>query len=138
MRLLEKLYRNFCADEVKLMLNHMEENLADFDDHNNKWSEIFCAKEYTTVERAALGFAYKRLKKNLKRQKLLAQILSQKLNPEKVEHSSNSVASWRTSGSTMSALHNQALSGQPAQYNQLLSQQMQQQYELALHNYKKP
>ena len=125
MKFMEKIYRAFCADEVKLMLDHMEDNLADFQSYDNKWHDIAGSDHFTKTERKAIKLTYTRLKKIQKRQELLAQILSQKLNPE----------SKGTPRTTMSALHSQALAGQQAQYNQLLSQKMQQQYELALHNY---
>jgi hypothetical protein len=117
MKFMEKVYRRFCADEVRLMLDHMEDNFVDFDDHNNKWSEIFCANEYTFAERAALGFAYTRLKKNQKRQKLLASILSQKLNPEKVE---------QVPKVSLTSIHNQILASQQSIYNNQLAQYAQQ------------
>ena len=36
MKFMEKIYRAFCADEVKMMLDHMEENFADFQDYDNR------------------------------------------------------------------------------------------------------
>jgi hypothetical protein len=128
MKFMEKVYRRFCADEVKLMLDHMEDNFADFESVRNHWSDIVDSSEYTAVEQAAINLARKRLRKNAKRQKLLADILTQKLNPKQSLRGEEYAQG-------VSSFHNQILAGQQAQYNQLLSQQMQQQYELALQNY---
>jgi hypothetical protein len=131
MKFMEKVYRRFCADEVKLMLDHMEDNYADFESVRNHWSDIVDSNEYTAVEQAAINLARKRLRKNAKRQKLLADILTQKLNPKQ----SQMEELQKSHAQGVSSFHNQVLAGQQAQYNQLLSQQMQQQYELALQNY---
>jgi hypothetical protein len=136
MKFMEKVYRRFCADEVKLMLDHMEDNFADFQDYDNKWHEFIDARHYTTVERTAIRLAYSRLKANKKRQELLGAILRQKLNPEKVERSSIML---KTSGSTISALHNnQILASQQAQYYQQQLQMGQLGQYGASQQYKKP
>ena len=138
MKFMEKIYRAFCADEVKLMLDHMEENFADFQDYDNKWYELLDDKHFTTVERTAINLANRRLKANKKRQELLGAILSQKLNPVKGRYKE---------AEAKHVLHAQLLINQQKQYNQQLAQNMlagqnqqhiqtQQQYELALEHYR--
>ena len=142
MKFMEKVYRRFCADEVKLMLDHMEDNFADFESIHNRWSDIVDSSEYTSVEKAAINLARKRLRKDARRQRLLAQILNQKLNPEQSRREFEKAHSQYAS-----SLHNQILASQQSLYNQQLSQmagqqqrhiQAQQQFELALQDYKKP
>jgi hypothetical protein len=85
MRLKEKLYRRFCAPEVRMLLDHMEENFEDFvDDYIDKkpWRRLMNSDTYTTVERTVIKMAYQRLKGDHARQQLLGKIIAQKLNPE--------------------------------------------------------
>lgn len=136
MKFMEKIYRVFCADEVKMMLDHMEENFADFQDYDNRWYDLFNSDNFTTVERAALNLTCRRLKANQKRQQLLGAILSQKLSP--VKHNRKEEYIRQNSGS-ISALHNQILASQQRQQlGQLGQYQTQEQYELALQQYKRP
>jgi hypothetical protein len=143
MKFMEKVYRRFCADEVKLMLDHMEDNFADFESVRNHWSDIVDSSEYTAVEQAAINLARKRLRKNAKRQKLLADILTQKLNPKQsqMEELQKSHAQYASS------LHSQLLAGQQKQYTNQLAQyaqryqqhlQTQQDFEAKLQGHLKP
>ena len=132
MKFREKIYRVFCADEVKMMLDHMEENFADFQDYDNKWCDLIDARHYTTVERSAIKLAFRRLKASQERQKLLGAILRQKIDPIKGRRKEEQV----TQGSvTLKALNTQ----QQAQYYQ---QQLQMgqlgQYGTSLQNYNRP
>ena len=126
MKFMEKVYRRFCADEVKLMLDHMEDNFADFESVRNHWSDIVDSSEYTAVEQAAINLARKRLRKNARRQKLLADILTQKLNPKQSRREELEQAHAQYA----SALHGQILAGQQRQYTNQLAQYAQ--------NYLKP
>ena len=126
MKFMEKVYRRFCADEVKLMLDHMEDNFADFESVRNHWSDIVDSSEYTAVEQAAINLARKRLRKNARRQKLLADILNQKLNPKQSRREELEKAHAQYA----SALHGQILAGQQRQYTNQLAQYAQ--------NYLKP
>jgi hypothetical protein len=85
MRLKEKFYRRFCAPEVRMLLDHMEENFQDFEeDYIDKkpWRRLMNSDTYTTVERTVIKMAYDRLMRGHKRQRLLGKIIAQKLNPE--------------------------------------------------------
>jgi hypothetical protein len=85
MRLKEKLYRRFCAPEVRMLLDHMEENFQDFEeDYIDKkpWRRLMKSNTYTNVERTVIGMAYDRLMRKHERQQLLGKIIAQKLNPE--------------------------------------------------------
>ena len=85
MRLKEKLYRRFCAPEVRMLLDHMEENFTDFvDDYQTRkpWMRLLDAKDYSKIERKTIEMAYQRLKRDHARQQLLGKIIAQKLNPE--------------------------------------------------------
>lgn len=126
MKFMEKVYRRFCADEVKLMLDHMEDNFADFESVRNHWSDIVDSSEYTAVEKAAINLARKRLRKNARRQKLLADILTQKLNPKQSRREGLEQAHAQYA----SALHGQILASQQRQYTNQLAQYAQ--------NYLKP
>lgn len=130
MKFMEKIYRKFCADEVKMMLDHMEENFADFQDYDNKWYELLDAVHYTTVERSAINLAVRRLKANQERQKLLGAILRQKIDPIKSRRKEEYVSQ---SNATLSALHNQILASQQRQQLGQLGQ-----YGASLQNYNKP
>lgn len=130
MKFMEKIYRKFCADEVKMMLDHMEENFADFQDYDNKWHELLDARHYTTVERSAINLAVRRLKASQERQKLLGAILRQKISP--VKHNRKEEYIRQNSGS-ISALHNQILASQQRQQLGQLGQ-----YGASLQNYNKP
>lgn len=123
MKFMEKVYRRFCADEVKLMLDHMEDNFADFESIHNHWSDIVESDQYTAVEKAAINLARKRLRKDARRQKLLASILSQKINPKQSRRGEEYAQS-------ISGLHNQILASQQRQYTNQLAQYAQ--------NYLKP
>lgn len=127
---MEKIYRVFCADEVKLMLDHMEENFADFQDYDNRWYDLFNSDNFTTVERAALNLTGRRLKANQKRQELLSAILRQKIDPIKTKRREAQVSQ---SSATLSALHNQILASQQRQQLGQLGQ-----YGASLQNYNKP
>jgi hypothetical protein len=84
MRLKEKFYRRFCAPEVRMLLDHMEENFQDFeDDYLNRkaWVRLMNSDTYTTVERTVIKMAYQRLKGDHARQQLLGKIIAQKLSP---------------------------------------------------------
>jgi hypothetical protein len=124
MKFIEKVYRRFCADEVKLMLDHMEDNYADFESVLNHWSDIVDSNEYTAVERAAINLARKRLRKDAKRQRLLADILTQKLNPKQSRR--EEIEQGRKYAS---ALHSKILAGQQNMYNNQLAQYAQQQHQ---------
>ena len=137
MKFMEKIYRAFCADEVKMMLDHMEENFADFQDYDNRWHDLLDAQHYTTLEKAAIKLAYTRLRANQKRQELLSAILRQKIDPIKTKRRGAQVSQ---SSATISALQTQSMA---QQYNYQLAQmagqyQTQEQYELALQQYKRP
>jgi hypothetical protein len=85
MRLKEKFYRRFCAPEVRMLLDHMEENFQDFEeDYIDKkpWRRLMKSNTYTNVERTVIGMAYDRLRRERERQQLLGKIIAQKLNPE--------------------------------------------------------
>jgi hypothetical protein len=85
MRLKEKFYRRFCAPEVRMLLDHMEENFGDFvDDYLNRkmWVRLMEAQDYSKTERKVIKMAYERLKRDHARQQLLGKIIAQKLNPE--------------------------------------------------------
>jgi 2-methylcitrate dehydratase PrpD len=85
MRLKEKFYRKFCAPEVRMLLDHMEENFEDFEeDYIDKkpWRRLMKSNTYTNVERKAIEMAYDRVMRGHERQKLLGKIIAQKLNPE--------------------------------------------------------
>ena len=123
MKFMEKVYRRFCADEVKLMLDHMEDNFADFESIRNHWSDIVDSSEYTAVEKAAINLARKRLRKDARRQKLLADILNQKLNPKQSRREEEYAQSVHT-------FQNQILASQQRQYTNQLAQYAQ--------NYLKP
>lgn len=130
MKFMEKIYRAFCADEVKMMLDHMEENFADFQDYDNRWHDLLDAVHYTTLERAAIKLAYTRLRSNQKRQELLGAILRQKIDPIKTKRREAQVSQ---SSATLSALHNQILASQQRQQLGQLGQ-----YGASLQNYNKP
>jgi hypothetical protein len=85
MRLKEKLYRKFCAPEVRMLLDHMEENFEDFvDDYLDKkpWRRLMNSNTYSSMERTAIKMAYKRLNRDFERRYVLGKIIAQKLNPE--------------------------------------------------------
>ena len=121
MKFMEKVYRRFCADEVKLMLDHMEDTFADFESVRNHWSDIVDSSEYTAVEKAAINLARRRLRKDARRQKLLADILTQKLNPKqsRMEELEKSHAKYAN------ALHSQLLASQQRAQNSQLAQYAQ-------------
>ena len=85
MRLKEKLYRRFCAPEVRMLLDHMEENFEDFEEDyvgKKPWRRLMKSNTYTKVERKVIEMAYHRLGQKHERQQLLGKIIAQKLNPE--------------------------------------------------------
>jgi hypothetical protein len=139
MKFMEKIYRKFCADEVKMMLDHMEENFADFQDYDNRWYDLFNSDNFTTVERAALNLTCRRLKANQKRQELLGAILSQKISPVKHKRREAKQSAQASSLQAQMLAYQQA---QNAAQNALSSQYSQyqtlNQFESALQQYKRP
>jgi hypothetical protein len=114
MRLKEKLYRRFCAPEVRMLLDHMEENFEDFvDDYQNRkpWMRLMNSDTYTTVERTVIKMAYQRLKGDHARQQLLGKIIAQKLNPEPAKKSDDFMDAQRYA--TALAQHKQAFAANP-------------------------
>ena len=121
MRLKEKLYRRFCAPEVRMLLDHMEENFEDFvDDYIDKkpWRRLMNSDTYTTVERTVIKMAYQRLKGDHARQQLLGKIIAQKLNPEPEKKSDDFMDAHRYATATAVNQHRQA-AAQLSQYGQL-------------------
>jgi hypothetical protein len=111
MKLKEKLYRRFCAPEVRMLLDHMEENFEDFiDDYHGRkvWVRLLEAKEYSNTERTVLKMAYERLRRNHARQQLLGKIIAQKLNPAPEKKSDDSVDASRLANQYRQALANRA------------------------------
>jgi hypothetical protein len=118
MRLKEKLYRRFCAPEVRMLLDHMEENFQDFEeDYIDKkpWRRLMKSNTYTTVERTVIKMAYYRLEREHERQQLLGKIIAQKLNPEPEKKSDDFMDAHRYA--TALNQHNQTVAAQ--QYGQL-------------------
>jgi hypothetical protein len=90
MRLKEKLYRRFCAPEVRMLLAHMEEKFEDFvDDYQGRkmWVRLLEAKDYSEIERKTIEMVFRRLRREHARQQLLGKIIAQKLNPEMAKNS---------------------------------------------------
>lgn len=126
MRLKEKLYRRFCAPEVRMMLDHMDENFVDFmDDYQGRkmWVRLLEAKDYSKIERKTIKMVFERLRREHARQELLGKIIAQKLNPE-VEKTSDFMDAQRYSAAL--AQHRQ-YADQSRQLNQLA--QYGQQYQ---------
>lgn len=120
MRLKEKLYRRFCAPEVRMLLDHMEENFEDFvDDYNGRktWVRLLDAKDYSKIERKTIEMVFKRLKQNRARQQLLGRIIAQKLNPEPEKKSDDFMDAHRYATATAVNQHRQA-AAQLSQYAQ--------------------
>ena len=85
MRLKEKLYRRFCAPEVRMLLAHMEEKFEDFEEDylaEKPWRRLMKSNTYTKLERKTISMAFERLSRGHARQQLLGKIIAQKLNPE--------------------------------------------------------
>jgi hypothetical protein len=111
MRLKEKLYRRFCAPEVRMLLDHMEENFQDFEeDYIDKkpWRRLMMSNTYTNVERTVIGMAYDRLRREHERQQLLGKIIAQKLNPEPEKKSDDFMDAQRYATATAINQHRQA------------------------------
>lgn len=90
MRLKEKLYRRFCAPEVRMLLAHMEEKFEDFEEDylaEKPWRRLMKSNTYTKLERKTISMAFERLSRGHARQQLLGKIIAQKLNPEVVKNS---------------------------------------------------
>jgi hypothetical protein len=111
MRLKEKLYRRFCAPEVRMLLDHMEENFQDFEeDYIDKkpWRRLMKSNTYTNVERTVIGMAYDRLRREHERQQLLGKIIAQKLNPEPEKKSDDFMDASRLANQYRQALADHA------------------------------
>lgn len=122
MKLKERIYRRFCAPEVRMLLAHMEENFEDFvDDYVTRkpWVKLMERKEYTTIEQATLRMAYTRLKNGYAREQLLGKIIAQKLNPEPQEK-----AEGLYQQDPKTAMLQQDLANHMAQHKQHLAQNM--------------
>lgn len=130
MRLKEKLYRRFCAPEVRMLLDHMEENFADFvDDYLNRkmWVRLMEAQDYSKTERTAIKMAYERLKRDHARQQLLGKIIAQKLNPEVAKNSDDFMDAQRYASALIQHKQQAIAAQQYGQLNQLA--QYGQQYQ---------
>ena len=137
MRLKEKLYRRFCAPEVRMLLAHMEEKFEDFvDDYNGRkmWVRLLEAKDYSNIERKTIKMVYERLRREHARQELLGKIIAQKLNPEVAKNSDDFMDANRYAAAL--AQHRQAFGLQPhaTQYaGQQNAGQPYQQYPRAIY-----
>lgn len=77
-----KFLHRFCAQEVQILLKKIEE---DFDTiaSNGVWYALLSnSKHMTRVEKFCVSHAHRKAKKNHERDKYLAAILSQQLNPK--------------------------------------------------------
>jgi wyosine [tRNA(Phe)-imidazoG37] synthetase (radical SAM superfamily) len=129
MRLKEKLYRRFCAPEVRMLLDHMEENFEDFvDDYNGRktWVRLLDAKDYSKIERKTIEMVFKRLKQNRARQQLLGRIIAQKLNPEPEKKSDDFMDAHRYATALNQKQHQMAQQQLDAQIRNHLGQYAQQ------------
>ena len=130
MRLKEKFYRRFCAPEVRMLLDHMEENFQDFEeDYIDKkpWRRLMKSNTYTKVERKVIEMAYHRLGRKHERQQLLGKIIAQKLNPEPEKKSDDFMDAHRYATATAVNQHRQAA----AQLSQYAQQGLMAQYQAA-------
>jgi hypothetical protein len=124
MRLKEKLYRRFCAPEVRMLLGHMEEKFEDFvDDYQGRkmWVRLLEAKDYSKIERKTIKMVYERLRREHARQELLGKIIAQKLNPEVAKNSDDFMDANRYA--TAINQHRQAVAAHQNYVNQYAGQQ---------------
>jgi hypothetical protein len=127
MRLKEKLYRRFCAPEVRMLLAHMEEKFEDFEEDylaEKPWRRLMKSNTYTKLERKTISMAFERLSRGHARQQLLGKIIAQKLNPEVVRNSEDFMDANRYA--TAIAQHRQAVLAHQQYASQYAGQQYQQ------------
>ena len=123
MRLKEKLYRRFCAPEVRMLLAHMEEKFEDFEEDylaEKPWRRLMKSNTYTKLERKTISMAFERLSRGHARQQLLGKIIAQKLNPEVAKNADNF-----TDAGLLAAQYRQAVMTHQ-QYERQYGQQYQQ------------
>lgn len=129
MRLKEKFYRRFCAPEVRMLLDHMEENFEDFEEDyvgKKPWRRLMKSNTYTKVERKVIEMAYHRLGQKHERQQLLGKIIAQKLNPEPAKTSDDFMDAQRYATALNQKKHQMAQQQLDAQIRNHLGQYAQQ------------
>lgn len=127
MRLKEKLYRKFCAPEVRMLLDHMEEKFEDFiNDYSGRkmWVRLMEANDYSKTERTTIKMVYERLSQAHARQQLLGKIIAQKLSPQPEKTSDDFMDANRYA--TAIAQHRQAVLAHQQYASQYAGQQYQQ------------
>ena len=88
--MIEKILRRFCSDEVKLLLNRLEEHPEEFKTHfsgrDSKWVWLMEQVESTgtRIEQLVVSKVREKTFKKLRRQTLLGEIVAQSIAPEEV------------------------------------------------------
>jgi hypothetical protein len=134
--MITNLLRRFCADEVKILLTHIEEHYEDFDYNNSRRWETLLSNGLegngymTSLEKFVVKSVWRKVSKENRRKRFLGRIVKEKLAPEK--DSRDEVQGWTppVQGPTgISASPYGATGGMQAQngYNNLAQQAQQAQ-----------
>jgi len=80
------LLKKYCAKEVLILLERMEQRPEDFHEYGSIWRKAVDSTEphfgsYTVVERILIARANDKMKQNYKRRELLNVILNEAINP---------------------------------------------------------
>lgn len=93
--MIDKLLRRFCATEVQILIKKVETDYADMRSNSIWMTLVEDRVQMTLIERACMGRALNRARKNYKRNVFLAAIMKQQLNPQASEGDMLSSGAWR-------------------------------------------
>lgn len=111
--MINNILKKFCAEEVLILVNHMEEHFEDFDDYgSSQWSRILSAcndeDRLTLIERTLVSRVCKHQRKIAKRKRLLGRIIKEKIAPEELIENPVEDTFTYSSANRYSQLGNQA------------------------------